>query len=302
MLRGILFTALAIAAGSVGGCGNVVQEAPAPLFGVPLTINGEPVGPAIIDTGGAYEILLRERFGLSSIGRAEVLAFGGVEVLDVAEGFHYCAGGWEASVDAAIVGLSACDCNGLGFFFFRKTGAVLAIDFENLQSVFLDDLPEFGGTVSGGLDDSLIVIPFAAPPPSLPEFDSAFIEVEVAFASEVGDASPNSSESITLLGLLDTGATATVMRRGLLDAPTIDIPFDRDRMSVTIHHEQLGTLAAEVGLFDTEGLPDLILGTDAMRAWADQWYFKFDEVGGTVVAVRGSVADELESLATASAQ
>ena len=32
-------------------------------------------------------------------------------------------------------------------------------------------------------------------------------------------------------------------------------------------------------------LPDLIIGTDVMRAWGDRWYFSFAPEGGTVTVV-----------------
>ncbi len=249
---------LCLALTLIGGCGDILTSDTAPLFATPLTVNGEPVGPAIIDTGGAYEVLLRDRFGLSVVGKAEVLAFGGFEVVDVTEGFSYSAGGWEATVPGALVGLSACDCNGLGFIFFRKTGAVLELDFREPRSAFLNMVP------SGG-----VTIPFASPPPSLPAFDSAFIEVEVAFGGE----------SRKVPGLLDTGTNASVMRRGLVGNPSGTQP---GRLDVTVTNRYLGTVAVQVGLFDTGGLPDIILGTDVMGVWADRWYFHFTPVGGEV--------------------
>ena len=58
-----------------------------------------------------------------------------------------------------------------------------------------------------------------------------------------------------------------------------------DRVDLTIIHPQLGLVTASAQLFDTAGLPDLILGTDVMRDWADRWFFRFDEEGGAVVAI-----------------
>lgn len=249
-----LWTALA------AGCGDIPATRPAPLFNVPLSIEGEPVGSAIIDTGGGYELLLRDSFGLQVVDTVEVLAFGGKEAVGVTEGFQYTAGGWDSTTDAALVGLSVCDCNGLGFHFFRKTGAVLGLDFANPRAMFLPVAP------AGG-----VTIPFQPPPSSLTGFDSAFVQIEIA----------SQGDSRTVLGLLDTGTNASVMRRGLVGTPSSLTP---DRLDVTVTVESLGTVAVQVGLFETAGLPDVILGTDVMRTWSDRWYFFFAKERGTVTA------------------
>jgi len=240
------------------GCGDLFAPQTAPLFSVPLTIDGTEVDPAIIDTGGGYELMLRDAYDLRVVDLAEVVAFGGREVVGVTEGFPYSAAGWEAVADSALVGVSTCDCNGLGFYFFRRTGAVLSIDFEDSSAHFLTWEPEDGTRLS-----------FKEPPDSLPTFDSAFIEVEVE----------SDGEPVRVLGLLDTGANVTVMRRGLVGETMLLQP---DRVSVLITHDRLGTVAAQLGFFTTDGLPDLIIGTDVMRAWSDRWYFSFSRHGGTV--------------------
>lgn len=242
------------------GCGDVPVTRLAPLFNVPLSIEGEPVGSAIIDTGGGYELLLRDSFGLQVVDTVEVLAFGGKEAVGVTEGFQYTAGGWDSTTDAALVGLSVCDCNGLGFHFFRKTGAVLGLDFANPRAMFLPVAP------TGG-----VTIPFHPPPSFLTGFDSAFVQIEIA----------SEGDSRTVLGLLDTGTNASVMRRGLVGTPSSLTP---DRLDVTVTAESLGTVAVQVGLFETAGLPDVILGTDVMRSWSDRWYFFFAKERGTVTA------------------
>ena len=253
----------AVCAGWIG-CGNApLLEQPGPLFTVPLELNGEPIGSAIIDTGGGFEVLLREPFGLTVVGETEVLAFGGLALVEVTEGFDYSAGGIGSQAAFAIVGLPACDCNGVGFRFFRKTGVVLELDFTIPAAVFHISAPFNGVTVS-----------FEPPPPNLPAFDGAFFEIDVA--------SGGSSQRV--LGILDTGAVRTAMRRGLVGAAT---PLAPDRQSVTITHDQLGTIVANVVLFDTVGLPDVILGTDAMQAWGPHWTFSFVPGGGTVT-VRSS--------------
>lgn len=270
--------------GLICGCGDVFAPGPAPLFTAPLTIEGEPIGPAVIDTGGGYEVMLRHSFGLQVVDRTEVLAFGGKEFVDVTEGFHYTAGGFEAHAKAALVGVSVCDCNGLGFMFFRNTGAVLGLDFVNQLATFLQAVPENGVTIR-----------FEPPPPFLPGFESAFVEVEVA----------SDDSSRTVLALIDTGTNASVIRRGLIAArggsgclepvpfrsaggsgacATPGNPLSRNRLHVTVAREDLGTVDARLGLFDTPGLPDMIIGTDIMRAWSDRWYFSFTPQGGTVTA------------------
>lgn len=250
------------------GCGGVLGEAPAPLFLVPLEIEGHKTGGAIIDTGGGYEVLLRNNFGLEVIDTVEVLAFGGRASVDLTEGFAYSAGGLPRTAPTAIVSDSICDCNGLGFFFFRETGVVLGLDFVNARAVFLSTAP------AGG-----VTIPFEAPPAHLYGFDTAFVEVEVASGGAMTE----------VVGLLDTGANITLMRRGLVGAAPA---LDPNRQSVTISHDRLGTVAVGVVLFETEGLPDVILGTDVMRVWADEWYFCYSPAGGSVVAFRPGDAVE----------
>lgn len=240
------------------GCGDVLTPGPAPLFRMPLSIEGVPIGPGVIDTGGGYELMLRESFGLKIIGTAEVLAFGGVETVDVTEGFTYTAGGWEAAADAALVGVSVCDCNGVGFHFFRKSGAVLALDFPTGQVALLPGAPEGG-----------VAIPFEQPPASLADFYSAFVDVEVT-------ADGNSR---IVRGLIDTGTNATVMRRGVIGTPFLLTP---NRLEVAVAHPDLGTVEVQVTLFDTAGLPDIIIGTDVMGVWSDRWYFSFTRDGGMI--------------------
>ena len=148
---------------------------------------------------------------------------------------------------------------------------MLGLDYPNTRTEFLAFVPEGG-----------VRIPFQPPPSYLEGFDSSFVEIEVATCGD----------SRTVLGLLDTGTTASVMRRGLVEEGTdkddlCPALFYRpaltpDQLDVTVSHERLGTVAVRVGLFDTPGLPDLILGTDVMRVWADRWYFSFTPQGGSV--------------------
>ena len=259
----------------VCGCVPVFPPKPAPLFTMPLTVEGEPVGSVIVDTGGAYELMLRDGFGLTITGSIEVLAFGGKELVDITEGFDYSVGGVDTTAETALVGLSVCDCNGLGFDFFRKTGVVLALDFAALQASFLPAAPDDG-----------VVIAFEQAPPALPGFDSAFVDVEVT----LGDVSRH------LLGLLDTGTNGTLMRRGLFDGAR---PLTPDRLDVIIGRLDLGAVAVNVALFDTEGLPEIILGTDVMRAWGDRWYFSFESTGGTVTVIPAGGAHDAPDTADA---
>lgn len=262
MTRICLTGKLCLLTAMAGGCGDIFAPNPAPLFSAPLTIDGDPVGSAIIDTGGGYELLLRDSFGLTVVDTAEVVAFGGKEVVGLTEGFEYTAGGWPAVASSALVGLSVCDCNGLGFFFFRKTGAVLVLDFPNLQASFLPFMPHEGTLLS-----------FEPPPPELPDFDSSFIDVEVQAGTELR----------TVRALLDTGTNASVMRQGLVGSPSALTP---NRLDVVVTHDDLGSVAVQVRLFETGGLPDLILGTDVMRAWADRWYFSFVPDRGRIAVMR----------------
>lgn len=252
------FLGLTLGVCAASGCGNVLSLQGAPLFNVPLRINGKPIGPGIIDTGGGYELMLRDTFGLDVAGTAEVLAFGGREQVRVTEGFRYTAGGWEAEAESALVGLSVCDCNGLGYHFFRKTGAVLVLDFPSRTAAFVAVVPASG-----------VIIPFERPPNHLLDFEAAFIRVRVA----------TDGDETQVLGVLDTGTNVTVLRRGLVAASA-----RADRLAVRITEERLGSTSVRARLFDTADLPDVILGTDVMREWSDRWYFSFADGGGSVTA------------------
>jgi hypothetical protein len=230
------------------------------LFTTLLSIDGTPVGEAIIDTGGGYELLLRESFGLPVTGNVDVLAFGGAQSVDVTSGFDYTVGDVSDHADFALVGSSVCGCNGVGFQFFRKTGWVLALDFATMRASFVRTIPPGGA-----------VIPFAAPPDTLASFDTSFVEVTVS----------TGGVSRSVLALLDTGTNTSVMRRGLLPDGSRLTPHQTE---ILVAEPQLGTIAVTARLFDTPDLPDLILGTDAMQAWSDHWYFHFAPQGGTVIA------------------
>jgi predicted aspartyl protease len=245
------------------GCGGSVEAPSAPLFSVPLAVQGESVGTALVDTGGGYEVMLRRSFGLDIVDSLEVVVFGGTETVAVTEGFAYTAGGIDAVADAAIVGASICDCNGVGFPFFRKTGVVLGLDFAEPAVAFLPLLPVQGVTID-----------FVLLPEDLSAFDTSFIEVEVVV----------NGGSQTLLALLDTGANTTVIRRELVDSAEETAAV---RPRVTVTHGQLGSVSIPVLLSNNDSLPAMILGTDAMGKWADRWYFSFTPDGGSVTVVRG---------------
>jgi hypothetical protein len=256
--RRLLRLLLCVLPALIAGCGDIFGIPPAPLFSAPLAIEGEPVGSAIIDTGGDYELMLRESFGLKIVDTAEVLAFGGVEVVGITEAFTYSIGSVDEKTPGALVGVSVCNCNGLGYHFFRKTGTVVGLDFANQQAVLAPVVP------AGG-----VTIPFALPPASLDEFDSAFVDVVIA----------SGHNARRVVALFDSGSNTSVLRRGVLAAESRITP---DRLNVTITEPRLGTVAAQLGLFDTPGLPDLIVGTDIMRVWSDRWYFFFSSSGGTL--------------------
>ncbi len=248
-----------VACALCGGCGDVFPTSPAPLFTIGLKINGEQVDSAILDTGGGYELMLRESIGLPIVDEIEVLAFGGPEIVGFAEGFSYTIDGFSLTAEAAIVGISICDCNGVGYLFLRRTEQTLAVDYAANDAYLLGSPPDVG-----------VQIAFGEPPETLPFFDSSFIAVEVSAGGE----------TLLLNGILDTGTNGSVMRRGLFDAPTR--PLQPDRMDISVGRDELGVVAANVRLFDTPGLPDIIIGTDIMRAWSDRWYFTYAPRGGTV--------------------
>ena len=240
------------------GCGDLLPPPPAPLFAVPLEIEGRPVGDAIIDTGGGFEILLRDEFGLKVVDSVDVLVFGGRESVALTEGFSFTAGGFHGFADGAIVGISSCDCNGVGIVFFRKTGLVAAIAFSEPAASFTTSAPP------GGID-----LPFRSPPAYLEGFSSAFIDVDV----DLGGT------TLTVRALLDTGAAETLLKRNMFDGAP-DPLFGRTRLEVT--HDRLGTVSVSAAFFDNDDLPDLILGIDMMRAWGDRWYFHYTPNGGIV--------------------
>ncbi len=244
------------------GCGNTFLPAQQVLFTTPLQVDGIEVGSAIIDTGGGFEVMLREDFGLEIVDAIEVLAFAGAETVEVTEGFNYLVGGIQSFADAAIVGVSACECNGIGFEFFRKTGLVLGLDYLSVSAGFFFDVPEEGITVQ-----------FGSPPPRLRGFESSFIDINLS----TEDGSKN------VAALFDTGATQTVIRRDLFGEPSALVS---DRRRVTLFHERLGGVTALVALHRNESLPDVIIGNDVMAVWGDRWYFSFDPTGGSVTVIQ----------------
>lgn len=259
--------ALAVLIG-LAGCGSGIEIGGAPLFVAPLVIEGTPVGTAIIDTGGAYELMLRDPFGLTIIGEMEVLAFSGRARVGVTESFSFDAGGFSAQADAAIISRTICDCNGLGYLFFRKADIVLALDFARGEARFLFAEPAQGARIR-----------YTAPPAAVAHFDTSFIEVDLE----------SQGQRVSVLALLDTGSNVTVLHRRVFQPA---LPLLRDRLDVTLTRSELGALSLRAPLFDTPGLPDLIIGTDVMRAWGDEWYFRFDDRGGAVTVVTaGSAVD-----------
>lgn len=266
---------LPIAAGSIavlaglgiGGCVPLAPAPEAPLFTAPLIVEGRPPTSAILDTGGGYEVLLRDDFGLTVVGQIQVLAFGGFETVELTEGFRFSVGGVEAQASFALTGLSVCDCNGVGYPFFQKTGVVLGLDFSTARATFLEDVPPGGVTLE-----------FVDPPDSLPGFATAFIDVEVG----PGFDPPMTGSGVRVRALLDTGANRSALQRRVLDDQDI---FGFMGREVTIGHPALGVVGASVLLFDTEGLPDLIVGTDVMGTWGREWYFAFAPGGGAVTVV-----------------
>lgn len=246
----------------LSGCGFDPDPDPEFLFSVSFSINGQRAEDAFIDTGGGYEVLLASDLGLQVAGEVDVLAFGGKETVSLSAPFFYTVNGFETSSTGALIGLSTCDCNGIGFHFFRRTGLILELDYPRSRADFVVAAPFIHD----------LAIPFAAPPASLPGFESSFVEVTVSDGDKVR----------TVLGLFDTGANVTVIRAGLLGQPGL---FTPDRQTLDLTHDQLGSITVTVGLFSTVGLPDLIIGVDAMRKWADRWYFDFTPGAGHVTVI-----------------
>jgi hypothetical protein len=248
----------------IAGCDRIPVSTPAPLFYLPLTVDGVELEPAFVDTGGDFEVLLKESLHLRVVGQTTVLAFSGVLMLPVTEPFEYTAGGVSGKAPFAIVGLPSCACNGVGVHFLRKSGRVLRIDFETMAATLEDTLPDEGR-----------LLRFEEPPRHLPDFPSSFVSVVVG----AGTRPPAPGEGETVLALIDTGARTTVMRRGIAGT---DVETG-DSTDVTIDRGVLGTLAARVSLYDSAELPDMIIGTDAMRAWGTVWYFAFESRTGSIV-------------------
>lgn len=242
------------------GCDAVVFERRAPLLYTSLTVEDETTTDAIVDTGGGYEIILRESYGLKLTDTMEVLAFGGNEFVAVTEPFRYRVDGFHGDAPFALVGLSVCDCNGVGFDFFRKHELALSLDYATMETWFSPQLRE---------DATAVTLPFADPPAGLEHFDTAFVEVIVK--------SGGVSRKVT--GLLDTGTNATIIRQGLFEP---NVALTPERVDLLITRPEWGSVAVRAILFDTPGLPDLILGTDIMAAWADRWDFEFEARGGRV--------------------
>jgi hypothetical protein len=214
-----------------------------------------------VDTGGEYDVILRQTYGLPIVGRAQVLAFDGPESVDVTRGFDFNAGGIDSTADAALVGLSVCDCNGVGFQFFRKELTVVVIDFGALNAGFQPNVPTNG-----------LHVDFAKAPQGLPDFDTSFVDVLIQ--ANAGDT------PVHVTALLDTGTNITILRRGTLIDP---FQLSSDLQSILIHNPTLGTVSVTATLFDTPGLPDMVIGTDVMGAWGQRWYFAYQEKGGTTV-------------------
>jgi len=263
---------LAVACG-VTGCGNAstLGARTAPLFTVPVTVNDAPVGPAIVDTGGGYDLMLAESHDLEIVDTVEILVFHGIATAGITEPFRYAAAGFETTADTALVNVNLCDCNGLGFFFLRKTGAVLALDFARGQATLSTSAP------TGG-----VYLPFAPPPPQMSNFDTSFMVVDV---------SRPEGASLTVTALVDTGSSSTLMRRGILGTDGLS---DADRVEVLITRPELGTVAAQINTFDTPGLPDLLIGTDVMRAWSNRWHFLYRPQRGYMHAEPRGVPDQSE--------
>ncbi len=239
------------------GCGVELRDPGEFRFLAPLIIEKEEVASAIIDTGGGYEILLRSTYDLPVVEEVDVVTFRGLERVEVVGPFNYATGSIGAVSHGAIVGISTCDCNGLGFEFFRKTGLVLALDFDTRLAAFLDAAPLAG-----------VYIPFAAPPEVLAGFDAAFLRVVVNI----------NGRQIPATALVDTGSTRTVVQREFTENFVIQRP---DTIDLTINQSQLGGVRLTAEMFENDALPEIIIGLDVMSVWGGQWYFDFTGEAGS---------------------
>jgi len=220
-------------------------------FLAPLIIEKKEVASAIIDTGGGYEILLRNTYDLPVVDEVDVITFRGLERVRVVGPFNYATGPVGVVSNGAIVGISTCDCNGLGFEFFRKTGLVLSLDFDARQAAFLHAAP-LGG----------VILPFADPPEALKGFEAAFLRIVVDI----------NGQQMPTVALIDTGAQRTIMQR---DFAENIVTHQADVIELTLIQSELGGVRLQAGLFENKALPDIIIGLDVMRVWGSQWYFDF---------------------------
>ncbi len=251
-----IYTTICVVFSLQNGCGVELRDPSEFRFLAPLIIEKEEVASAIIDTGGGYEILLRHTYDLPVLDEVDVITFRGQERVEVVGPFNYATGAIGAVANGAIVGISTCDCNGLGFEFFRKTGLVLALDFDTRQAAFLDDAPSVG-----------VSIPFTNTPEALVGFDAAFLRVVVDI----------NGRAIPATALVDTGATRTIIQSAFVEN---FVNQQSSAIEVTISQSQLGGVKLTANLFDNEALPDIIIGLDVMSVWGGQWYFDFNGEGG----------------------
>ncbi len=255
-----LVSLAAIVAGTLvtAGCDAVLERPQPRLFYFPLSIGDRDIGPAFLDTGGEFEVLLSEPFGLPIQGELEVLAFGGREHVSITGPFDYTVAGLTMRGTGAIVGLSACVCNGVGLGFLQKAKKVVHLDFTTGDAVLTDEVPADTFGLSSARPEGL-----------LRDFSGSFIEVEVS----------DGDRTAVLHALLDTGSTRTVMRAGIVPPQP---SRGADLVVVTIGHPVLGVARVYASTYDTEGLPDMIIGTDLMGAWADTWCFDYRDDARTV--------------------
>ncbi|HEY3243326.1 MAG TPA: hypothetical protein VGM03_08245 [Phycisphaerae bacterium] len=243
----------------LAGCNQTVAPR-GPQFNLPLTIEGRSAGNALVDTGAEGELILADSYGLPVVGSVPIILFSGAMEAGLTAPFTYTVAGVQLRTSGAIVRDSNCACDALGTGFFRRAGTCVRLDYRDGSAALVDRIPD------GGIE-----VPLAPSLNNSGPFTSAHIPVQI-------------NELTFADAILDTGANVTAVRALLMPPGSADT-------YLRLSHYVLGALSvpqARVLTYETEGLPDVIIGTDLMRAWGSVWYFSFSESGGRAATFRTS--------------
>jgi hypothetical protein len=248
----------------LAGCNQTVSPR-GQQFTLPLAIEGRTDGHALVDTGAEGELILAQAYGLDVIGSVPVILFSGATQAPVTEPFAYTLAGVTMSSPGAIIRESNCACDAVGTAFFRRSGLCVRLDYRRGTAVLVDEIPR------GGIE-----VPLTPSVGGAGAFDSARVTIRI-------------NETSFADAILDTGANVTAMRRSLVPTNAADGRY------LLLSHHLLGSISVpqeRVLMYDTPGLPDLIIGTDVMPAWGNVWYFTFGVSGGRAAAFRDSADPE----------